>query len=219
MHIDSSNNSHHRIENLEIVNLKFSISDLPDDEIWEEFKRGNEGAFNHIYKTYFQDLYSYGQQFSKDLYLLRDLIQDLFIDIRKNRRNLGSTSSIKFYLFKAFRRKICRHLKRNKIVYTENIESFCNLQFENLQEVRILQIQLDDQKKKVLERAFVKLSKRQKEAVYHYFYQSMSYKEVASIMSLNNVKSARNLIYKSINALKAQLYPIKNKLLALFFTL
>ena len=93
------------------------------------------------------------------------------------------------------------------------------MQFENSQEVRIFQKQLDDRKKKVLERAFAKLSKRQKEAVYHYFYQSMSYKEVASIMSLNNVKSARNLIYKSIDALKAQLYPIKNKLLALFFAL
>lgn len=219
MHLDSSNSSKHRIEKLDIVNPKFSISDLPDDKIWAEFKSGNEGAFNHIYKTYFQDLYTYGQQYSKDLYLLQDLIQDLFIDIRKNRRNLGNTTSIKFYLFKAFRRKICRHLKRNKIIYTGDIESFCNLKIENLAEVRILQSQLDDKKKKSLEQAFAKLSKRQKEAVYYYFYQSMDYNEVASIMDLNHVKSARNLIYKSIDALKNQLYPIKNKLLTLIFTL
>lgn len=212
MYQDSSKNSRPRVVNLDVNKSKFSIADLPDHEIWNEFKKGNEGAFNHIYQTYFQKLYQYGQQFTRDVDLIRDLIQDLFIDIRRNRNNLGKAPSIKFYLFKAFRRNIFRHLKRNKIIYSDNIESFCIFKAENSHEVWIIQTLLDSQKRRALEEAFSKLSKRQKEAIYYYFYQSMTYGEVTAIMGLNNIKSTRNLIYKSINALKAQIYPIRNKL-------
>lgn len=205
--------------NLDTKNIKYSISDLPDNEIWEEFKKGNEGAFNYIYETYFQVLYQYGQQFTKDFNLIKDLIQDLLIDIRKNRKNLGNAPSIKFYLFKAFRRKIFRYQKLNKIVYSDRIESFSNFIIENSCEVTLVQSQVQVQWKKALEDAFLKLSKRQKEAIYYYFYQSMSYEEVALIMSLKNVKSARNLIYKSIDVLQAYIYPMRNKLFSLFITL
>ncbi len=219
MRKNSSNIDKPLIVNLNVQKFKFSISDLPDNEIWNEFKKGNEGAFNYIYNTYFQDIYQYGQQFTKDLDLIKDLIQDLLIDIRKNRKNLGEAPSIKFYLFKAFRRKVFRYLKQNKIVYTDCIESYSDFKIENSHEVWLIQSQLGSQKKLALEGAFLKLSIRQKEAIYYYFYQSMTYEEVALIMDLRNVKSVRNLIYKSIDVLKAQLHPIQNKLFTLLFTL
>ncbi len=200
-------------------NTKFSISSLDDNEIWNEFKKGNEGAFNYIFETYFQDLYQYGQQFTNDLELIKDMIQDLFIYIRKNRENLGNAYSIKFYLFKAFRRKILRYKKKNKLIYSDKIESFCKFQLTNNVEAKLIQDQSQIQWKRVLEDGFLRLSKRQKVAIYYYFYQSMSYEEVASIMNLKNIKSARNLIYKSIDVLKARINPFKNKLFTLFISL
>lgn len=219
MHRNLSKNNKSLIVNLDITKNEYRISDLPDNEIWNEFKNGNEGAFNYIYETYFQNLYQYGQQFTKDLDLIKDLMQDLLIDIRENRKNLGNAPSIKFYLFKAFRRKIFRYQKQNKIVYSDIIESYNNFQIEKSHEIMLIQNQFHDQWKITLEKAFTKLSKRQKEAIYYYFYQSMGYEEVASIMGLKNIKSARNLIYKSIDALKSQIYPIKSNLLFWFVTL
>ncbi len=204
------------VVNLDIKRNIYRISDLPENEIWNEFKNGNEGAFNYIYETYFQILYQYGQQFTKDLDLIKDLIQDLLIYIRKNRKNLGNTQSIKFYLFKAFRRKIFKYQKFNKLIYSNHIESFGNFVIEDSFEISLVQNQYWNRVKRILEKAFLNLSKRQKEAIYLYFYQSMSYEEVASIMGLKNVKSARNLIYKSIDVLKNQIDPIKN---SLFITL
>ena len=204
------------VVNLDIKRNIYRISDLPENEIWNEFKNGNEGAFNYIYETYFQILYQYGQQFTKDLDLIKDLIQDLLIYIRKNRKNLGNTQSIKFYLFKAFRRKIFKYQKFNKLIYSNHIESFGNFVIEDSFEISLVQNQYWNRVKRILEKAFLNLSKRQKEAIYLYFYQSMGYEEVASIMGLKNVKSARNLIYKSIDVLKNQIDPIKN---SLFITL
>ncbi len=219
MNTERSDSTGAIIKNLGIIHSRFSIADLPDAEIWHEFKCGNEGAFNHIYRTYFQEIYQYGQQFTSDGGLIKDLLQDLLIDIRKNRKNLGEAPSIKFYLFKAFRRKIFRYLKHNKLVCFSKMESFSNIVIESSHEVKLMESQLDDGKRKVLEKALLNLSKRQRECIYYYFYQSMGYNEVASIMGLSNVKSARNLIYKSIDALKTQLGPVKNNLLAMFFAL
>ncbi len=219
MNPERSNGKGAIIKNLGVTNPKFSIADLPDAEIWNEFKGGNEGAFNYIYRTYFQEIYQYGHQFTNDSGLIKDLLQDLLIDIRKNRKNLGEAPSIKFYLFKAFRRKIFHYLKRNKVMYSAGMESFSNIVVESSHEVKLVESQLDSRKRKVLEDALLNLSKRQRECIYYYFYQSMGYGEVASIMGLSSVKSARNLIYKSIDSLKSQLGPLKNNLLAIFFAL
>lgn len=219
MNTERLNDTETIVKNLGITNPRFSIADLPDAEIWHEFKAGNEGAFNHIYRTYFQEIYQYGHQFTSDSGLIKDLLQDLLIDIRKNRNKLGEAPSIKFYLFKAFRRKVFRYLKQNRLVYFSKIEFFSNIVIESSHEVKLLESQLDSEKRKALEVALLNLSKRQRECIYYYFYQSMSYGEVASIMGLNNVKSARNLIYKSIDALNSQLEPQKNNLLAMFFAL
>lgn len=59
--------------------------------IWEAFKMGNESAFIFIYETYFDPLFIYGNQFTNNEDLVKDAIQDLFVEVRKNRRKLGRT--------------------------------------------------------------------------------------------------------------------------------
>ncbi|MEQ9287163.1 MAG: sigma factor-like helix-turn-helix DNA-binding protein [Cyclobacteriaceae bacterium] len=49
------------------------------------------------------------------------------------------------------------------------------------------------------------LTKRQKQAIYYFYYEDLSYEEVSEIMGLNNVKSTRNLVYKAINILKSHM--------------
>lgn len=197
--------------------VKSHFSGLSDEEIWSKFKAGHEDAFIYIYKTYFQQLYQYGQQFTCDLDLVEDLIQDLLIDLRKNRKTLGNAPSIKFYLFKSLRRKIARYYKNNKLIYTEDILAFRNFYLTPPSEAKLIKNQLDEQKRAAIEKAFQKIAPRQREAIYYYFFQEMSYQEVASIMGLNHLKSARNLVYKAIDSLKTQLGPHKEKLLYFLF--
>ncbi|QNF34094.1 hypothetical protein HUW51_15695 [Adhaeribacter swui] len=82
-----------------------------DAVLWEEFKGGNYNSFTVIYQNYIQVLYSYGLQVIKDPELVEDCIQDLFIYIWDNKNTLGKTENIKFYLFKALRRRIVVKLK------------------------------------------------------------------------------------------------------------
>jgi len=99
-----------------------------DSRIWDEFRSGNESSFIYIYQNYFDKLYNYGLRITKDEDLVKDAIQDLFIELRKKRSHLGKTDSIKFYLFKCLKRKI---IKEEGKWYTklETIEGRIRLNF------------------------------------------------------------------------------------------
>src|SRR5690349_6940661 len=77
---------------------------IADKVLWDAFKKGDELAFARIYNIYSSSLFYYGCKYSADKEMVRDCLQDFFLYLRNNRLGFGETSSIKFYLLKAFRR-------------------------------------------------------------------------------------------------------------------
>lgn len=173
-----------------------------DREIWNMFKDGHVGAFRYIYINYFNLIFAYGCRISRDQELVKDCIQELFIDLRKS-ESLSETNSIKFYLFRALRWKIYRKLSQLKKYQTlENLDSAFDVEIVESHENLLIKDQELDLDKRKLNAALANLTKRQKEAMYYYYNQNLNYNEVAEIMQLSNVKSARNIIYKAIDQLK-----------------
>jgi DNA-directed RNA polymerase specialized sigma24 family protein len=70
-------------------------------------------------------------------------------------------------------------------------------------ETELIKSQQDQEMLIQLNKALSRLSNRQKEALYHFYHQNCTYEQVAQIMKLSNIKSARNLIYKALDSLKA----------------
>ena len=67
-----------------------------DAEIWEEFSRGSEAAFLYIYNRYFDALFRFAYQFSKDQDFIKDCIQDLFVELNKGFSKLVESSEMIF---------------------------------------------------------------------------------------------------------------------------
>ena len=176
-----------------------------DLEIWQDFKRGNESAFTYIYQQYFKKLYRYSSQFIQDTELIKDCIQDLFIELRKNRKNLSDTTSIKLYLFKSIKRKVIAASKR-LLINSNNYYKYIGYDFKVVLSTEHLMInrQLEEEKRLQLNQALKKISRRQGEAIYYYFYENMTYPQVMEMMALKSVKSARNLVYKALKILKLE---------------
>ncbi|MCH7398091.1 sigma-70 family RNA polymerase sigma factor [Belliella sp. DSM 107340] len=172
-----------------------------DTEIWDSFRSGSESAFITIYQNFFDKLYAYGWKISNSEDLVKDAIQDLFIELRKNRAKLGQTNSIKFYLFKSLKRKL---IKEEGKWYSnlESIDANYFFDFNFSPEQLLIDRQMDEERTKKLNHAIRHLSPRKKEVIYYYFYEELSYKEIQEIMNLDNIKSVRNLIYKSISFLR-----------------
>lgn len=173
-----------------------------DSEIWLEFKNYNESAFIFIYKKYFNFLYQYASQFTSDKGLIKDAIQDLFIELRKSRTKLSPTDSIKRYLFKSIRRKVLYYKSKIKSSPIGSDHQGYDFSYVFSHEHKLIERQLTDEKLSQLNTALTHLTKRQKEATYHFYFQEMSYEDISEVMDLQSVKSARNLVYKAIGELK-----------------
>ncbi|MCC5936610.1 MAG: sigma-70 family RNA polymerase sigma factor [Lunatimonas sp.] len=177
---------------------------IPDKDLWQMFKKGNESAFISLYQTYFESLFSYGKKLTKNEALLKDAIQDLFIYLRANRATVGDVENIKFYLFKSLKNRILKEEKK-WYKYIHPIEADFDLEFHPSPEQVLISRQIDENQVLKINQALGQLSARKKEAIYYLYFEGMDYTQVQHLMNMSNVKSARNLIYKALKQLRAAL--------------
>jgi RNA polymerase sigma factor (sigma-70 family) len=185
---------------------------LSDQEIWVSYQKGDEAAFNYIYETYFPLLFNYGHQFTSDRELVKDLIQDLFIELREKKDSLH-ISFLKFYLLKSLKRKLMAVLSSKKwkqsLGLGEKEEGFeIMLSHESL----LIKNQIEADVKEKLEKAFQSLSKRQKEVILYYYYEGFSYQQITELMGFSKIEHARVLVSRAIGKLKSEMDRYKMRL-------
>lgn len=184
--------------------LNKDYQQLSDSEIWTAFRSGNESAFIFIYQKFFDSLYEFGSLFCKNENLVKDAVQELFIEIRKTRSRLGDTNNIKFYLFKSLKRRVLKEQKSGfyKLLDLKNDYSF-SVEFSH--EQLIIDRQLSQEMVQKLNKSIQQLPPRKREIIYYFYYENLSYQEIKEIMGFSNVKSARNLLYNALEFLKSAL--------------
>lgn len=69
-----------------------------------------------IYGENSKRLYQYGLKLTPNHSIIGDAIQEIFCDLVRNRKNIGDTNNIQFYLIKSFKRKLLKLLQK-EVVY------------------------------------------------------------------------------------------------------
>ncbi len=176
---------------------------LPDRLIWDAFREGDELAFVTIYRGYVDALFNYGCQFTVDREMIKDCLQDFFIYLRNNRAGLGKTDNIKLYLLKAFRRRVFDYLKKTNREIQHN-EYFAFLQFpvELSSESLYINRQIEAEQLVRLNKALKTLNAKEREAIYYFYYEGLSYEQIAEILHFTHVSSARRIVYRGLSHLK-----------------
>lgn len=169
-----------------------------DHDLWSAFKKGDQTAFAQIYQRHFRQLVSYGFKIAANKDIVKDCIQDLFVDLWETKRNLADVDSIQFYLLKSLRYKIIRHMED----WGENALDTIHLEIhgENF-EVEMLQKESNVLNYNKLKSAINLLPKRQREAVELRYFHNMSNDQVAQIMGVN-YQSACKFIYAALKSLR-----------------
>lgn len=179
-------------------------SKLSDKVLWEAFKGGDEMAFITIYKSYCNTLYNYGCQFTPDKELVKDCLQDFFIYLRKNKAGFGETNSIKMYLFKAFKRRVVEYLKKSNSEFRSSEEfAFSQFSVELSFESIYINQQMKAEQIEKLNRALKALDSKEREAIYYFYYEGLSYEQVAEILNFSHVSSARRVMYRGLRHLRS----------------
>ena len=174
-----------------------------DEDIWGIFKKGDKQAFAELYQRYFKRLFQYGIKMAEDRDLVKDCLQDLFVDLWKNKENLTDPKSVKAYLLSATQHKLMRQLSRVRSRQNEITRMALPIVVD-CREDQMIEDQTNVEQKYIVSKAMRALTKRQQEAIRLKFYNNLSYKEVAALMSIS-VDSIYNLISKAIDSLQYEL--------------
>jgi RNA polymerase sigma factor (sigma-70 family) len=195
-----------------------STNHTEDGQLWKAFKNGDRQIFSFIYTANAKDLYRYGTKITTDEELVRDSIQDLFIELWRNRQSLGETDSIKYYLRKGLRRKIIHQItySRKNIIRESLFDDYdMDVVVSSYEHALIINQQQQEQKEKI-KAALEQLTRRQKQALALKFFDELSYTEIAGIMSLSH-QSVYNLIHRALEILKNKLIGLVSVLSILQF--
>jgi RNA polymerase sigma-70 factor (ECF subfamily) len=183
-----------------------------DSEIWFAFNAFDEMAFNFLFRTYTPQLFRYGCQFQVGEEKVQDAIQNLFIYLRTKRGSLSPVSSIKAYLFKSLQHELIKLIKKEKkkvMISPDELEA--NFPIEISIENSIIDSEEKQEQLTSLKQSIKKLSPRQRQAILLLYEDGLSYKDIAELMEFSEVKSARKLIYRALDALRANMGIDKKK--------
>ena len=173
---------------------------LNNQIIWNDFRNGSKEALKFIYEDNYAPLFHYGMKITCDEDLVKDIIQDLFIELIDSGIKLSRTDNIRFYLLKALRNKLFNKLSRiSKYSYNDSRQADFSM-LESIEEQLIKKEIKADVQKKIIN-AIKKLSRKQQEIIYLHFYNDMSYHEIAEIFEVK-LQTVRNLMNRSIQSLK-----------------
>ncbi len=172
-----------------------------DAEVWSDFKRGSQEAFSYLYRTHYRKLYNYGYSIIADKELLKDALQELFLELWRDREKLGQAQSIQVYLLVSFRRKVFGKIRS---IRKKRLEGEDPPGAEDSYETSVIARQEEEAQGKRLSQELNCLPKRQKEAIYLRFYQELTYQQITEIMNLQ-YQTVRDLICKGLKTLRQNL--------------
>ena len=107
---------------------------MPDEYLsyWNDFKRGDEKAFETIFLLFHKELFQYGYKIVANRSLVDDCIQELFLELWQSKERITVPLSVKSYLFRALRYKIMRAVKKeNRFASFDDIVILHGIRYES----------------------------------------------------------------------------------------
>ncbi|QDK81033.1 sigma-70 family RNA polymerase sigma factor [Spirosoma sp. KCTC 42546] len=182
---------------------------IPSDEVlmaqlWVRFKADDEKAFDQLAEARYRLLFNYATRFTKDRDLIKDCVQDLFLELWNRRKAIVETPYVTIYLIKALRNNLLRKLRREtgwRSTTEEGIEAESMLTDDLTAENEWIAGETLINTEQSLRRAVAQLPKRQQEVVFLKFYEGLSNDDIAQVMEIEK-QTVANFLYRAMNQLR-----------------
>lgn len=178
------------------------VNKAEEYELWNKFKDGDDNALSNLYSKYVNQLYSYGLKISKDEYIVKDCIQETFLNLVDKRQMLLISEKTYLYLFKSLRNKIIEELRSNtrKKKIEDSLIFELSSQSQSAEQI-IVRSEEENFHKSLIDAAMEGLSDHQREAVFLKYAEDLSYDDIANILDID-IASVRTLIYRTLKKIK-----------------
>lgn len=170
--------------------------------VWNKFKSGDQTAFKTIYNEFSDSLFSYGARFTSDRELLKDAIQDLFVNVYTYGSNLKKPELLEFYLFKTLKRIIIRKLSEKQHYSSiQEVPSLFNLIF-SIEEESFSEE--NDEAIQLLQREVSELKPSKRELLFLKFNSNLSYVEIGKLLDLKP-DTVKKQVYRILKQLRRKI--------------
>lgn len=182
---------------------------IPADEVlmaqlWARFKADDEKAFDQLVQARYRVLFNYATRFTKDRDLIKDCVQDLFLELWNRRKAIVDTPYVTIYLIKALRNNLLRKLRREqgwRANTEEGIELETILTDELTAEIEWIAKETQTSTAESLRQAVAQLPKRQQEVVFLKFYEGLTNDDIAQVMEIEK-QTVANFLYRAMTQLR-----------------
>ncbi|GAB4000299.1 sigma-70 family RNA polymerase sigma factor [Spirosoma daeguense] len=195
-----------------------SFNAYNETTLWESLAKGDQEAFEILYRHYFKILVNYGSRFTSDTLMLEDAIQDLFTYLWRRKVQLAAIEEPKFYLLRALRNQLSRNTRNDLFDESEDIDDFLDYLVSLSDEQQTVEQETLLDQSRQIQAAISRLSPRQQEAINLRFYHGMSLDQSAELMGIPK-QVVSNLLFKAYSMLRLTLKGIFSVLLAFLHSL
>ena len=164
-----------------------------NDFLLSAVQRGDQKAFDTLFRRYYPMLCAYGQRFV-ELEDAEEIVEDSLLWIWENRETLVIESSLNSFLFKMVYRRALNKIAHIDATQRADTRFYEEMQ-EMLQDTDYYQI---EELTKLIEDAVAALPESYREAFVMHRFRNMSYKEIAETLGV----SPKTIDYRIQQALK-----------------
>jgi RNA polymerase sigma factor (sigma-70 family) len=171
---------------------------------WQLLADGEQQGLYKCFDIFYDDLYRFGLSLYKNPELVKEGINNLFIELWKIKHKLSVVKNVQQYVLTTYKRVLYK-------TYTDYTSSMpfepldqelveCS-RIEQSYEAILIASQQDEHLKKRLQNALSQLSPRQKEIIRMRYFEQTSFEEIAAQTGLTE-RTIYNTIYNAIKILK-----------------
>jgi RNA polymerase sigma factor (sigma-70 family) len=172
-------------------------------DVWTRFNTGERSAFSEIYEEFIDSLFAYGYKISHDREMVKDCIQDIFLDLHRLRPNLKNPEYIEFYLFKSLKNAIFHKSQKEKKLQSLHLEGNDNYDFKFEVEQDASELESDLLRLEKLKSILAALDPQKRELLYLKFNSGMNYHEIGQMLNMQ-ADTAKKQIYRLIDQIRGK---------------
>lgn len=172
--------------------------DINCNELWREVRKGSRKAFEMLYNELIIPLSEYAFRLLKDDHAVKDILQDLFVNIYIRREEIGEHVNIAAYMHQAVKYKVVyvlrdRANKKIQSLSPDEVDEFSHIISDDSEE-RDMHVELANNMK-------ILPVKCRKAFILNYV-DELPYKSIASEMNIS-IKTVEKHISKALRILRS----------------
>jgi len=181
------------------------LTNLTDKELWGAIKNSDRQALAELFQRYYFPLVKSGLYYCEDAELAKDAVHDVFLNLWNSRQKLSEVANVKAYLHTTYRNQLYGLLRvetknKDRLEQWSDTEPVQQPSYEQI----LIGLQVQEEHKEKLRRAFEKLSPRQKEYLHLKYFEGLSYEQVAEKTG-QALKTVYNTTYEAIKLLRKEI--------------